>query len=161
MNRPSDMPARSHAACAVAVGVRANATATSIPTVTVVVARRAAAETRYGSRRRSVTHKPDAPATSASAASRSASRIVTFAGSPIAGRRLTCATLTGPPEWVRGRGSGGGTIDSMTYMTAIQRDRRLPWAPFLLMILVAGLVVSACAPSGTGAAGSPASLAGR
>src|SRR5438552_6775936 len=161
MNRPSDMPARSHAACAVAVGVRANATATSIPTVTVVVARRAAAETRYGSRRRSVTHKPDAPATSASAASRSASRIVTFAGSPIAGRRLTCATLTGPPEWVRGRCSTGGTIDDMKYMTAIPRGSRLPRGLFAALILLTGLIVTSCAPSGAGASGSPASLAGR
>src|SRR6266511_2904546 len=86
MNLPPDQPARSHAACAVAGGVRANATATWIPTVTLFVARSAAALTRYGSRRSSVTHTPDAPAASASAAKRSASAIVVFAGSPTPGR---------------------------------------------------------------------------
>src|SRR5439155_7149910 len=86
--RPFPYPARSQAACAVAAGERENATATSVLTVTRVVARNAAAELRYGSRRTSVTQTLEAPAFSASAASRSASRIVTVPGSPTPGLAL-------------------------------------------------------------------------
>src|SRR5258708_20550196 len=49
----------------------------------------------------------------------------------------------------------------MKYMTAIPRGSRHPWSPFMLLVLVAGLSVTACAPSGAGASAAPASLAGR
>src|SRR5258708_38294559 len=49
----------------------------------------------------------------------------------------------------------------MKYMTAIPRGSRHPWSPFMLLVLVAGLTVTACAPSGAGASAAPASLAGR
>ena len=72
-----------------AAGEREKATATSVPTVTRVVARSAAADVRYGSRRTSVTQTLEAPARSASAASSSASRMVTVPGSPTPGVALT------------------------------------------------------------------------
>ena len=49
----------------------------------------------------------------------------------------------------------------MEYMAAISRARRRPWSPFLLLMLVVGLIAAACAPAGAGASGSPVSLAGR
>src|SRR5436309_6614349 len=90
--RPAPYPARSHAACAVTAGERENATATSIPTVTRSVARSAAAAMRYGSRRTSAIQTPEAPACSASAASRSASRIVTVPGRPTPGLASAIST---------------------------------------------------------------------
>jgi len=50
----------------------------------------------------------------------------------------------------------------MTYMTALPRIRHLRWSPLLGVLVVAGLVFGACAaPAGSGASGSPTSLAGR
>src|SRR5258708_234893 len=49
----------------------------------------------------------------------------------------------------------------MKYMTAIPRGSRHPWSPFMLLLLVAALTVTACAPSGAGAPASTVSLAGR
>ncbi len=49
----------------------------------------------------------------------------------------------------------------MKYMNGIPRASRLPWSKLLLLLLVAGLTVTACAPSGAGAPASTVSLAGR
>jgi phosphate transport system substrate-binding protein len=49
----------------------------------------------------------------------------------------------------------------MKYMTANPRSRGLPWSRLILLLLVAGLTVTDCAPSGGGASASGVSLAGR
>src|SRR5207248_2186929 len=92
------MSARSQATAAVTAGERAKATATLGPTSTARVPSRAAALSRYGSRRRSPTQTDSAPASSAARASSRASAKVIAPGSIIPGR----PAATGRPYPVGG-----------------------------------------------------------